>query len=482
MLRKIFKDSGLYIFANILNKGLSLVIISFFTHYFLPFEIGVIETIFIFGSITAVLIPLGISNAIIRFLPEYNLNKEKVIAASTGWWFTFISFAITFFLFFIFSNVITQKLFSDAQYLFIFKLGLLSQAITGLQYYQQFLLRAVGNAKGFLISNLLSAIALIILTLIFLIVLDLKLAGVYYAQIIAGIIGLISAMGMNKKFLKIEIDYSILRKFLFFSIPTVPILICEFIINFIDRVIILNSLGLNKMGIYSLGVRFASVVNILMLGLSQSMTPIIYGNYQKAELPLKFARFFNLFIILAAFIIFSLILFSDLILFIFSNIHYMDAEPVISIIGCSIILFGMVNFTPGIGIVKKTLLLLKIYLIVVAISISLCYFLTPVFGMAGAAISTLISSIISFSINYYYSQKFYFIPYKIKNLYTLLIMTVILMIFKMNFNQLISFNFFPIFIRLIVLFVMMTIFIFLVIPKDEFKLVMANIKQKGNVF
>lgn len=482
MLKKIFKDSGLYIFANILNKGLSLIIITFFTHYFLPSEIGIIETIFIFGSITAVLIPLGISNAIIRFLPEYNSDKEKANAASTGWWFTVISFSVTFLLFFIFSNVITKTLFSDEDYVFIFKLGLVSQVFTGLQYYQQFLLRAVGNAKGFLISNLFSAISLIVLTLIFLLVLDFKLAGVYYAQILASIVGLTIALVKNKKFLIIKIDSPILKFFLFFSIPTVPILICEFLINFIDRIIILNSLSLYEMGIYSFGVRLASVVNILMLGLSQSMTPIIYGNYLNAELPVKFAKFFNLFLVFAAFIIFSLILFSDLLLIVFSNSSYMEAEPVILIIGCSIILFGMVNFTPGIGIVKKTMLLLKIYLVVVLISISLCYYLTPIFGMVGAALSSLLSSVIGFAINYYYSQRYYFIPYKIFNLFVLIIMSGLVLLLKLNMSKLTNIEFSPIFFRSIILLAMTIAIALIIIPKYDRKLIFAQLKRKVNVF
>ncbi len=482
MLKKIFKDSGLYILANILNKGLSLIIISFFTYYFSPSEIGVIETIFIFGSITAVLIPLGISNAIIRFLPEYDSDKEKANAASTGWWFTVISFLITFLLFFIFSSFIAKTIFSDNAYAFIFKLGLISQAFTGLQYYQQFLLRAVGNAKGFLFSNLFSAISLIVLTLIFLLVLDLKLAGVYYAQILASIIGLTIAIGKNKKFIIGKINFSILKSFLFFSIPTVPILICEFIINFIDRIIILDSLSLYEMGIYSFGVRLASVVNILMLGLSQSMTPIVYGNFNNSDLPIKFAKFFNLFLVFAAFIIISLIFFSDLLLVIFSNSSYMDAGPVIPIIACSIIFFGMVNFTPGIGIVKKTMLLLKIYLVVVLISISLCYYLTPIFGMAGAATSTLLSSVISFAINYFYSQRYYFIPYKILNLYILMIMVGLAMLFKFNMSTLTSIEFIPIFFRSLIILSMTITIVLIIIPKYDRKLIFGQLKNKLNVF
>ncbi len=142
----------------------------------------------------------------------------------------------------------------------------------------------------------------------------------------------------------------------------------------------------------------------------------------------------------------------------------------------------MVNFTPGIGIVKKTMLLLKIYLVVVLISISLCYYLTPIFGMAGAATSTLLSSVISFAINYFYSQRYYFIPYKILNLYILMIMVGLAMLFKFNMSTLTSIEFIPIFFRSLIILSMTITIVLIIIPKYDRKLIFGQLKNKLNVF
>jgi O-antigen/teichoic acid export membrane protein len=75
----------------------------------------------------------------------------------------------------------------------------------------------------------------------------------------------------------------------------------------------------------------------------------------------------------------------------------------------------MYIFSPGISIAKKTIAQLCVALISSLVGMIANWILVPSFGLIGAAIATLFSSIIFLCLWFYIGQKYYYIYYAKKN-------------------------------------------------------------------
>ena len=63
-------------------------------------------------------------------------------------------------------------------------------------------------------------------------------------------------------------DWRLLRRLIRFGLPTMPAELSSYSLNFIDRVLIVRLVGLADAGLYSLSVKFAQAVNVLVKGSS----------------------------------------------------------------------------------------------------------------------------------------------------------------------------------------------------------------------
>jgi O-antigen/teichoic acid export membrane protein len=66
-------------------------------------------------------------------------------------------------------------------------------------------------------------------------------------------------------------------------------------------------------------------------------------------------------------------------------------------------------FFPGLSIENKTKILAFINFLSAMLNLFFCLILVDDFGVVGIAVSTLVTSIFSFAINFYFSQKYYHI-------------------------------------------------------------------------
>ena len=72
-------------------------------------------------------------------------------------------------------------------------------------------------------------------------------------------------------------DFALLRRMLRWGLPTMPAELSLYSLNFIDRVLIVRLVGLGDAGLYSLSVKFAQAVNVLVKGFQLAWPPLTYS-------------------------------------------------------------------------------------------------------------------------------------------------------------------------------------------------------------
>ncbi len=417
MLRRFFKDSILYGGANLFTKLVVVLLVPVYARVFQPLEMGVIDMIFAFGSIASVVVPMGISNGIARFLPDAKDEESRAAHASSAWWFTVGTYGVYALIAVILSRYLASWMLDNEQWSTVFKIAIAAHVCNGLQYFLQGLLRWQLLPKAFIISNFVSMVVMVSVCLVLILVVRTGISGVYYAQIIGTMFGSAIAWYHSRNILRRAFNWSIFKRMLIFSLPLVPALVGEFISNYVDRLAIKKLMTIADVGVYGMGYRFAAVVGLLMAGFSSAITPLVYAHYREEGTPLELARIFRYFLVCAIPLVAGLILFSQELLWVFATPLYYSAWPIIPVLGAAYLLFGMYNFAPGLSIAMRSKAIAMINLLTAVLNTALNFILIPFMGIVGAATATLISAATAFAVYMLLSQKCYPVPHKWKEMW-----------------------------------------------------------------
>jgi len=416
MLKDLLKEGGLYTLANFLTKGISLLLIPFYTAYFTPSDYGVIGMLSVFGGFMGAIASFQIYQALGRYIAEDIplIKKQKI--TSTALLFNLFSFLIFFCLSYIYKSDLISMLSSD--YIIpqdVFVVSIIAIIINNIIYTFGTQLKFLRNVKAYTITTFLHSILNIIFILLFALKLDYGVKSIYYAAIIVAPIIIIIQLIYLKKYFIFYFGKHELLNLLKFSIPLIPAAIAYLVLNLTDRFFI-KEISMSANGIYEVAFKFSSIFSILIVAFQSALAPIIYQNHHLNSTKLELVKIFNLFFALGSLLVLILSLFSYETLYLFTNPSYYDAKKLMPLFYLSIFITGLGLFSPGIHVMKKTKIIPLVVIVTALINIFLNYILIHKLGLIGAAIATLISIFINNISLFIFSQKLYYTPYHIKKI------------------------------------------------------------------
>jgi O-antigen/teichoic acid export membrane protein len=197
-----------------------------------------------------------------------------------------------------------------------------------------------------------------------------------------------------------------------FSAPLVPSSISVMVAQYIDRIALRNLMSLREVGLYGIGFRISSIINLTMTGFRSAIVPLTYTHHKNPSTPFEMERIFRFFLIIAMPACMGLSIFAQEILEVFVPKNYASAWSVIPIISTATLLANMYVFAPGLAIANKTKLVMLISILAALINTLLNFVLIPILGMVGAASATLIGSLVSFLLYVIWGQRYYRLPYQ----------------------------------------------------------------------
>lgn len=228
---------------------------------------------------------------------------------------------------------------------------------------------------------------------LFVVVMDLGVAGVFLAQIAAGVLSTAATYWLLRGWLHLRhFDASRLRVMLAFAGPLIPAAVSLWVVNLLDRYFIDAFAGKTELGLYQVGYQLSAGVAFVVGAFKQAWGPFAFSMMLRegaervyaAALPayVWVASWFCLFVTFAA---------PELTRWL-TTTAYAGAATVVAPIAFSHLLTGLVPIL-GLGalIAKKTWPMAAGVTVAAALTIVLNLVLTPRFGRQGAAFSTLIA-------------------------------------------------------------------------------------------
>lgn len=370
-----------------------------------PTEYGLFYAVFSFVMFFSIFTDFGISSAVIRFIPEFQVKKRlDLIKNSVVFTFTFqcIISAVIAFVLYIISNWLAVNYFHNAEAAPVLKIFAI---IFWLSCFNLFTASFQGFQKMFAYSsmNFLKMLSILIITIL-LSYLGLKVMSPTYAYLLGYlIVVVVSLIIFFKIFLdffkyKTKIDKPLIKKLFKFGIPVTLSSLSYLIIGYTDTLMLTYFKTLNDVAFYNIAMPISMILMwFLAHPLSAVLLPMTSEMWNKKNIKsLKngietLQKYVFLAMVPLALIMMS---FPDVVIRVLFGEAYVGASTALQILAFGTIFYSIAyinsNILSGMG---KPELITKIMASIAVLNLILNFLLIPPLGIIGAAIATSVSYI-----------------------------------------------------------------------------------------
>ncbi len=456
-IKQVAKHSAIYGLGNISVKIIGLVLIPLYTNpkYFSVEDFGIISMLDVTIELLIAVLGLSIYQAFTRWYWD-----KEYISRQKNMFFTMLVFNIIIVLiaglpFYFLSDRLSLALFANSKYEFVLKIIYVSVIFQVIAQSVFTLMKLQSKSLFYSSMQILKLAVTLILTIYFVVFQKKGIQGIYEAQILGFIPFFIIISIYVFKNLAFKFEFGILKELIKYSIPLMLGSISATVLTIFDRYSLNYLASLEDVGIYSLGYRIANTIKIVVVtSIQLAISPIIFQKMNDPDNKRFYSKLMTYLAFVISFLILIVTVFGYEIIKVFtSNDAYISATLVIPVISLSILFATLKDTaTTGLQIAKKTLIVGSSLFLVTLLNIGLNIILIPYLKIHGASLSTLLSQIILFIIIFKSAQKNYFIPYELKKIILIVILTTILAGASLFLNGT------PLLIRLILKFLILILF------------------------
>lgn len=417
---KTAKKAGLgYTIGNVLLKGIIFLSLPIFTRLMSPADFGLYNNYIAYEGILSGIMCLGLYSCIKKAIFDYKDKFNSFFSAILS------SMIFTYILFLLLSLIFQKYIVDFTGFNIYIIIILLSQSFCSaiIQLYAS-KLNAEFKYKEYLIISAINSISNVGLSVLFIFSFSFypwvsRIIGTAVPYLVLGIYLIIKSYLKGKVFFnKNYVAYS-----LKISLPLIPHVLSQYVLNQSDRIMISKLIGNNESGIYSFVYSVCTILYIVLISLESAWTPWTYNCYENDDVPrVRMAGRRLMILSLCLFIGFVSI--CPEIYKLIGEKTYWDGIKMIIPLSLSMLMFFFYSFPVGIEYYhKKTVFVSIATCIAAAINIVLNFILIPKFGYTAAAYTTLISYSVMFFIHLLISLK-----YDIHKIYDLSLVFVIILI------------------------------------------------------
>jgi O-antigen/teichoic acid export membrane protein len=415
-LRRLATTGAAYTAASILSKVIAVALLPLYTRYLTTEDYGAAEILFAAVVAASIIVRLGLIEAILRFYYLDDEDPARVVSGTFAglFWLSTLGALLAL----PFAGPLSELLLPDPE-----KLGgsapeLVRIAIGGLWVLTMWefmltLFRLEERARAFFVTTILNVVAAIGLTVVLVAGLDEGARGLLIGSYATGAVFVVGLIALQWRRLSLRFDPALLRRLFRFGLPTMPAEVSLYALNFVDRLIIVRSLGLAEAGLYSLGVKFAQAVNVLVRGFQLAWPPLAYSIRDDGEARRVYATVVTLFVAGCSFVVAGMWLFAPWIVRALAAPKFFDSYEVIGLITAAVTLYALyLVLVVILGRTGRTEFNLPAALGALVVNVVLNLILVPRLEIVGAALALVASYLVVLGLMYGFTQRLFPVPYE----------------------------------------------------------------------
>jgi O-antigen/teichoic acid export membrane protein len=409
-LRRLATTGAAYTAASIFSKLIAVALLPLYTRYLTPADYGAAEVMFASVVSASIVVRLGAIEALLRFYYKDEESPDRVVATSFAALFWLATAAALIAL--PFATPISEALLDRPA------TDLARISIGGLWVLTMFeflltLFRLEERARAFFVTTMLSVLAAIGLTVILVVGAGEGARGLLLGSYASGAAFVLGLIVVHRRRLSLRVERPLLRRLLRFGLPTMPAELSLYMLNFVDRIIIVRSVGLAEAGLYSLAVKFAQGVNVLVRGFQLAWPPLAYSIRDDGEARRAYAAVVTWFVAGCAFVVIGMWLLSRWIVRALAAPEFFGSYEAIGLIATGVTLYALYMVLVVIlGRTGRTEFNFPATGAALAANVALNLILVPPLGIVGAGLALVASYVVVLVLMYGFTQRLFPVPYE----------------------------------------------------------------------
>jgi O-antigen/teichoic acid export membrane protein len=423
-LRRLATTGAAYTAASIVSKLIAVALLPLYTRYLTTTDYGAAEVMFAAVVSASIVVRLGTIEALLRFYYKDGEDPARVVSTSFAALFWVSTAAALLAL--PFAGPISEALLNESAP------GLARISIGGLWVLTMFeylltLFRLEERARAYFVTTMLSVLAAIGLTVVLVVGKGEGARGLLLGSYASGAVFVVGLIWLQRRRLSLWVDRALLRRLMRFGLPTMPAELSLYGLNFVDRIIIVHAAGLPEAGLYSLAVKFAQGVNVLVRGFQLAWPPLAYSIRDDDEARRVYATVVTLFTASCAFVVAGMWLLSRWIVRALAAPEFFGSYKAIGLVATGVTLYALYMVLVVIlGRTGRTEFNFPATAAALAANIALNLALVPSLGIVGAGLALVASYLVVLSLMYVFTQRLFPVPYEWARLARVLFVSALL--------------------------------------------------------
>jgi O-antigen/teichoic acid export membrane protein len=409
-LRRLATTGAAYTAASIFSKVIAVALLPLYTRYLTKADYGVAEVLFAAVVFASIGVRLGLIEAILRFYYRDDEDQGHVVAATFAglFWLSTLGALVAL----PFAGPLSELLLNESAPE-LMRIAIGGLWVLTLWEFMLTLFRLEERARAFFVTTILNVVAAIALTVVLVVVLDEGARGLLLGSYASGAAFVVALIALQWRHLSLRLDIPLLRRLFRFGLPTMPAEVSLYALNFVDRLIILRSVGAAEAGLYSLAVKFAQAVNVLVRGFQLAWPPLAYSIQDDDEARRVYATVVTLFVAACSFVVTGMWLFSRWIVRALAAPKFFESYEVIGLISVAVTLYALyLVLVVILGRTGRTEFNLPAAVAALVVNVALNLILVPSMGIVGAGLALVASYLVVLALMYVFTQRLFPVPYE----------------------------------------------------------------------
>lgn len=417
MVKTLGRESFVYGLGQILNKSIGIFILPIITRAFNAQELGLIEFIAVIINIAIIFSTLGLDSALTFYFWDAKDDGESQKRFVSTTFYSTLFFALIVSGVLAISKELLEVIITNPEYTQIYYLSIITIPFMALFNVLAKISRIHKKPMIFNMITILNISLYLILVSTLIFSAKVGLAAIYLSKIasfaICGIVGFTYfKSSLNRGF---HLTHFI--KLVKYGVPLIPILFIGWIMKVADRYFLLQFHNMEMVGFYSVGLRLASVIGLLIGAFSLAWGPYALSIKNQENAQNIYADVLLKFTVLCFVFVLVINLLSPVLVLIFTIEKYMPVTKIIGILSLGLCFQTMYSIMAiGLNITKRTYLLSIGVGVAAIVNICCNILLVPKLFYIGSAISNCIGYLTAIILVYFISKKYYPISYNFKKL------------------------------------------------------------------
>jgi O-antigen/teichoic acid export membrane protein len=416
-LRRLATTGAAYTAASIFSKVIAVALLPLYTRYLTPADYGAAEVMFTAVVSASIVVMLGTIEALLRFYYRDDEDPDQVIATSFAALFWVASAVALVAL--PFAGQISEALLGKVPNRAVIDTAALARiSIGGLWVLTMFeylltLFRLQERARAFFLTTVFNVLVTIGLTVVLVVGQGEGARGLLVGSYASGAAFVLALIVVHRHRLSLRVDRGLLRRLMRFGLPTMPAELSLYLLNFVDRIIIVRDAGLAQAGLYSVAVKFAQAVNVLVRGFQLAWPPLAYSIRDDEEARVAYAAIVTWFVAGCAFIVTGMWLLSRWIVRALTTAEFFGAYKAIGLISTAVTLYALyLVLVVILGRTGRTGFNFPATIAALGANIALNLALVPPLGIVGAGLALVASYLRVLGLMYGFTQRLFPVPYE----------------------------------------------------------------------